>query len=127
MLDVDDLEELSEDEFDLAEPSMQASFVDDEVIPSTRERRRRVSEIPVPSLEDDELIPVVVEQDRSAEVATSDGGGVEDRFGFDDEGAAPAVEDRFGGFDEGAAAIAPTDSESHAIDEGVAAIARAIP
>ncbi len=50
-------------------------------------------------------------------------GGVEDRFGFDDE-PAPAVEDRFGGFDEGAEAMAPTDSEAHAVDEGADAVAR---
>jgi pilus assembly protein FimV len=122
MLDVEDLEELSDDEFDLAEPSIQANIIDDEVIPSTRERRRRVSEVPVASFEDDELIPVVVEQDRRAEAA-SGGDAVEDRFGFDDE-PAPAVEDRFGGFDEEAAAISPTDSEAHAIDEGVQVVAR---
>lgn len=103
MLDVEDLEELADDEFDVAEPSLQGA----DILPP----------------EDDELIPVVVEQSRVRtfdEVAGGDG--VEDRFGFDDE-AAP-VEDRFGGFDDEAAAIAPTDSEAHAIDEGAEAVAR---
>ncbi|MCU1282211.1 MAG: repeat-containing protein, partial [bacterium] len=126
MLDVEDLEELSDDEFDVAESSIQAAnILDDSAIPSTRERRRRVSEIPVPSLEDqdDELIPVVVEQDRRADAAAGEDNGVEDRFGFDDE-PAPPVEDRFGGFDEQAEGLAPTDSEAHAVDEGAAVIAR---
>ncbi|MGZ3429497.1 MAG: tetratricopeptide repeat protein, partial [Polyangia bacterium] len=122
MLDVDDLEELSDDELDVAESSVQGDILADELMAPSRDRRRRVSEVP-PSLEDDELIPVVVEQDRRAD-AVSEGNDVQDRFGFDDE-PAPAVEDRFGGFEEeGAVAVAPTDSEAHAIDEGVEVVAR---
>ncbi|HWE29636.1 MAG TPA: tetratricopeptide repeat protein, partial [Polyangia bacterium] len=127
MLDVEDLEELSEDEFDVAEPSLQGNdILDDELIPSTLDRRRRAAEIVPPSAEDDELIPVVVEPSRVREFDEVAGGGndVEDRFGFDDEPAAAGVEDRFGGFDEDASAIAPTDSEAHAVDEGAEAVAR---
>jgi len=114
-----------EDEFDVAEASMQGDILADDMIPSTLDRKRRSDDIAPPS-EDDELIPVVVEPSRVREfddVSTGGGGGdVEDRFGFDDEPA--AVEDRFGADDDGAVAIAPTDSESHAIDEGVDLVAR---
>jgi tetratricopeptide (TPR) repeat protein len=126
MLDVDDLEELSDDEFDVAEPSAVRDPADilEDPLPSTVQRRRRVSEVPPP--EDDELIPVVVEPSRVREFdeAPADEG-VEDRFGFDDE-PQPALaddSDRFG-FDEPAAAMAPTDSEAHAIDEGADVVAR---
>ena len=53
---------------------------------------------------------MVVEPSRVREFDEPSGedGGVEDRFGFDDEPA--AVEDRFGAADDGAVAMAPTDS-----------------
>jgi tetratricopeptide (TPR) repeat protein len=105
MLDVEDLEELSDDEFDVADPS-------------------RVHDEPMLEEEDDELIPVVVEPSRVHEFDEAPPSGVEDRFGFDEE-PAPAVEDRFGGFDEdGAVPLAATDSEAHAIDEGLEVVAR---
>lgn len=124
MLDVDDLEELSDDEFDVAEPSSVRDADDilaGDDLPSTVERKRRRSELPPP--EDDELIPVVVEPSRVREFdeAPADDG-VEDRFGFDDEPAAPA-EDRFG-FDEPAVPMAATDSEANAIADGVDVVAR---
>jgi pilus assembly protein FimV len=115
MLDVDDLEELSDDEFDVAESSMQGDQILEDAMsaPSTAE--------------DDELIPVVVDQSREHELEEGAGGGgdVEDRFGFDDDAAAAAdAEDRFGAFDDEVPAIAPTDSEAHAVDEGAAVVAR---
>lgn len=100
MLDVDALEELSDDEFDVAEPSQ----VRDPV-------------------EDDELIPVVVEPSREHELPRARHE-EEDRFGFDHE-AEPPIEDRFGFADESLEPMAPTDSESHAIDAGLDAAARA--
>ncbi len=125
MLDVDDLEELSDDEFDVAEPSSVRGADDilaGDDLPSTVERKRRVSE--VPPAEDDELIPVVVEPSRVREFdeAPADDG-VEDRFGFDDEPRAAADSDRFG-FDEPPAAMAPTDSEANAVDAGADVVAR---
>ena len=134
MLDVEDLEELSDDEFDVAEPSAvrDPDILADDRIPSTHGgtagRRRRSSEVPPP--EDDELIPVVVEPSRVREFdeAPEDAAPlVEDRFGFDDEPLAaslPGDSDRFGFDDEPAAALPPTDSEAHAIDEGAEAVAR---
>ncbi|HEY2743083.1 MAG TPA: tetratricopeptide repeat protein, partial [Polyangia bacterium] len=134
MLDVDDLEELSDDEFDVAEAS---NILDTGLLPSTRrptvvgagsvDRRRRAEElIPTPDEQDDELIPVVVEPSRVREFDDDAGGGedVEDRFGFDDEPASAAVEDRFGFDDSSEASLGPTDSEAHAIDEGVAVVER---
>jgi tetratricopeptide (TPR) repeat protein len=60
---------------------------------------------------------------REFDEVASGGGGVEDRFGFDDEPASAGVEDRFG-FDDPAADIGPTDSEAHAIDAGAEEVAR---
>ena len=123
MLDVDDLEELSEDEFDMAEPSMQGDILADDLLSSTMDRKRRSDDVAPPS-EDDELIPVVVEPSRVREFDSPSGedAGVEDRFGFDDE-PAPPVEDRFGA-DEDSTMMAPSDSEANSIDEGLEAIAR---
>jgi tetratricopeptide (TPR) repeat protein len=112
MLDVDDLEELSDDEFDVAEPSLM-------------QPRSSFAAEPAEG-EDDELIPVVVEPSRVREFDSEEaagGAGVEDRFGFDDE-AGPPVEDRFGGFDD-SGPIAPTESEAHSLDEDVVAVERA--
>ena len=134
MLDVEDLEELSDDEFDVAEPSAvrdpdRLDRGSPRAAEATFGRRRRHSEVPL--AEDDELIPVVVEPSRVREFdeAPEDAAPVvEDRFGFDDEPASSlspsASDDRFGFDDEAAPAMAPTDSEAHAIDEGAEAIAR---
>ncbi len=130
MLDVDDLEELSDDEFDMAESS---NILETGLLPSTRptvgatsvDRRRRAQEIiPPPDEQDDELIPVVVEQSRTNEFDDDAGGDVEDRFGFDDEPASAAVEDRFGFDDSSETSLGATDSEAHAVDEGVAVVER---
>ncbi|MDB4967907.1 MAG: hypothetical protein JWN44_3596, partial [Myxococcales bacterium] len=132
MLDVEDLEELSDDEFDVAAPSNE--------MPAQRASHRAPSQrrpgqpiVPDGFLEDDdraiadedddEMIPMVVEPSRELEVQSASDA-VEDRFGFDD-GA--EVEDRFGGFDDdNSGALPPTDSESHSIDEGVQAVEREV-
>ena len=77
MLDVDDLEELSDDEFDVAEPSLQGNegILEDDLIPSTHDRRRRNSDLAPPPEEDDELIPVVVEPSRVREFDEPASGG----------------------------------------------------
>lgn len=98
MLDLEDVEELSDDEFDVAEPSQ----IRDPV-------------------EEDELIPVVVEPSRDPEPAGGDDG-FEDRFGFDDDRNAP-VEDRFG-FGDDSQPMSASDSEEHSIEEGLAEVAR---
>jgi tetratricopeptide (TPR) repeat protein len=82
MLDVDDLEELSDDEFEVAEPSgVRAGDV---------------------LAEEDELIPVVVEPSRSErEELEAEPADVEDRFGLEElRPKRPAVEDRFSAFDD---------------------------
>lgn len=125
MLDVDDLEELSDDEFDVAEPSLlqpRANLLEDDDEPPRMSRpttpgRRRQDAAPEPEPEDDELIPVVVEPSRVREFDAPVDEGVEDRFGFDDEAGSGGVEDRFGGFDD-SSPIAATDSEAHGLDEG---------
>ena len=125
MLDVEDLEELSDDEFDMAEGSLSRGAPGRDADLRAGEHRRRQDDIAL--AEDDELIPVVVEPSRVREFDQSDEAAVEeDRFGFDDD-AGGAVEDRFGGFDEEAALppMAATDSESHAIDAGAAAVTHA--
>ncbi|HEX4461335.1 MAG TPA: tetratricopeptide repeat protein, partial [Polyangia bacterium] len=107
MLDVDDLEELDDDDL-AAPPDSSPSLFADAFAEDEAERRghgqgqaeqaidrRRGAPIEIEESEDDELIPVVVEQEREPEVASSDD--VEDRFGFDHD--EEPVEDRFG-FDD---------------------------
>lgn len=100
MLDVDDLEELEDDDL-AAPPDSSPSLFADAFAADEAERRghgtdrRRGAAIEIEDSEDDELIPVVVEQERESESADSEE--VEDRFGFDHDSA--PVEDRFG-FDD---------------------------
>lgn len=138
LLDVEDLEELPDEEFEVADPS---GKIDLNAVGAGDESFGE---------EDDDLIPLVVDSaaDRHAD-ATEDG--VEDRFGFGDDGE---VEDRFGGFDDEGAepsntaqrfdaavdsgpvevepvsgplvqeAAPPTDSEANAVASGLAAFER---
>jgi tetratricopeptide (TPR) repeat protein len=113
LLDVDDLEELDGDEFDVAEPSRTDARAADYVQMSSDEVEG----------EDDELIPVVVEPARERAVAAADDE-VEDRFGFDhDAEPASGIEDRFG-LEDDSAPMAPTDSEVLAVAAGADLVAR---
>jgi tetratricopeptide (TPR) repeat protein len=96
-LDDDQIEELADDEFAVAEPS------------GLR-----------PGLPEDDLIPVVVEPmggSPQSQIEVE-----EDRFGLP-----PAVEDRFGfgDSDEGVVAVPPSDSEVNAVEEGLQQVAKA--
>jgi tetratricopeptide (TPR) repeat protein len=104
--DPDDIEELAEDEFAVADPS---------------------GVIRAPSLEEDDLIPVVVEPMREGG-AVADGSdddsfgldvptaNVEDRFGFGDQPAPPEPRD------EELVPMPPSHSEELAVEAGIAAV-----
>jgi tetratricopeptide (TPR) repeat protein len=124
-VDVDDLEELPDEEFEVADPSQKIDL---------RPMRGGDSDEVEVASDDDDLIPLVVDPlaDKHAAEAAGEAG-VEDRFGLDE----PQEEDRFGLPDEGGAEVAsrfdtaapseahevapaaPTDSEAHAVAAGV--------
>ncbi len=121
MLDVDDLEELDDDD-SASPPDSSPSLFADAFAADEAERRghgqaadrRRGAPIEIEDSEDDELIPVVVEQEREPEEASGDE--VEDRFGFDHD--EEPVEDRFG-FDDKAdeSTLPPSFAETALTEE----------
>jgi tetratricopeptide (TPR) repeat protein len=125
LLDVDDLEELPEDSFEVADPSGKID------LGGLRDSS---------DSGDDDLIPLVV--DSAADRADDDLSAedpVEDRFGFDDDGQEPSRTDqRFDAAVESAPLdtkqgprveepAPPTESEANAVESGLAAFDRAKP
>ncbi|MFI5289480.1 MAG: tetratricopeptide repeat protein, partial [Polyangia bacterium] len=125
-LDVDELEELNDSEFEVADPSGRIDL--SEELGTVSEKRPILAhgssyeeELPVEEAEsaeatgDDDLIPLVVDPIADAGSDPSAPGEIEDRFGFDDSEstAEPEVPE----------AIGPTDSEEHAVSAGARAVA----
>jgi tetratricopeptide (TPR) repeat protein len=136
-LDVDELEELADDEFDVADPSSKISLAladadadagaHDELGSGAR-YREEPHDAAVTADGEDDLIPLVVEPAADAPMDEPPAP-VEDRFGFGDEDSGnsspvdeTAIESEIED-EQRPAAMAPTDSERHAVTAGVEAIA----
>ncbi|HZS40660.1 MAG TPA: tetratricopeptide repeat protein, partial [Polyangia bacterium] len=148
MLDVEELEELSDDEFDVADPSAKISLAIGSAAGAHDElpSGERFREQPYSSGRDDghgddaddDLIPLVVEPVADSPLEDALPAPVEDRFGFSDEDSGPIgdssersteqsvedVEPDAAGSEPRRAAMAPTDSERHAVSAGIEALGR---
>jgi tetratricopeptide (TPR) repeat protein len=116
-LDDEEIEELSDEEFDIADPS--------EIRDARHQPQAGPPRYDAPPDAEDDLIPVVVEPLTPSEPATPSVDEVEDRFGFGEESHERRVASPLDEGDEGDApfgppeAFAPSDSEVRAVQSGI--------